>query len=732
MIGNQNKELMQPIYNLAVNSKSDLLRVSRSWYVHNATTDEWEERFPDFKGKATADEVDAEMKRFDAEMKQYKAKGEAKQYVNKMELGKRVLPYQAKEHEMTAYINGKKVVIYIAGNPLVAQALKRSNNEQLSEVMRKVQRVTRFWSAINTSWSPAFAFLNAQRDFKMMLFSAYVTGGLGKLGRSFLNLFRATWVIPRLLITGKMDGGIVKWVSKEEAAKLEQWWNEFLNNGGETGFTRTLNAEQSKKEVQDMLRHMLNGSKDGENRVKKYTLGIMDWMGRYSEDISRFAAYCVARSEKGSTVLKSINEAKNSTVNFNVKGGSELAANCRALYSFFNASMQGINKILRLAKENPKRFATGVAALLMGGAIVPWLNMVTFLLFGGDDDDWEKYKTLSEYTANNNFILYVGNHKFIKLRYSQELAPFNALGNIWFRQQMGWNHGRSVAEQWADMFVEASPISISSGKHPAAGLVKTIMPSFTSPVWEVLFNEDFTASPIYNDNQWNKYDAKWEKAYESKTSKYFIDASKWIYEKTDGNIDINPATAEHIVSGVLGGLGRSGENLMKYFSDGFQMQNAPFIRTVMFDSKEQGYIGAVKMEYGRLTYEVLPEMKHDVDKMDPVEFAKAVNTTEYKIADMVSIYKTGKDLLGNKGKFVGIDKLEKIYKEAEKKSDGSDVAEENLQALRDEINNAKMEMLDEVEQIIYENSGDGRKARIDRVKEIENKSKAKYERKHGK
>lgn len=727
VIGNQN-QVMQKIYNLAVNSNSDLLRITKPWYVYNDATNTWEEKYPDIPEDATADEIDAIVKQFDADMAQLKANGKAKRKYNRIDVGKKLLRYQAKEHEMVAYIDGQRVLMHVAGNPLVAQAMNRANTQRLNKVMQGIQTITRWYSAINTSWSPAFGPKNAERDIRMMLFGAYTTGGIKKMWQSARDMVKAGWALPRLLITGKMDGGLVKALGKQKAAQLEQWWNEFLDNGGETGFTRTLNAEKAKGEVKDMIRHMLNGSKDGENRVRKYTIGLIEWIGRYSEDISRFAAYCQQRAQ-GESVLSSIQEAKNVTVNFNVKGGGDLAANMRALYSFFNASMQGINRMRRLATEHPGRFSAGIAAMMLGGAVLPWLNMAMFAMLGGDDDDWRKYEELTEYTANHNMILYVGNHKFISIPWSQELAPFNALGNIWFRQQMGWNKGRSVAEQWGDMFVDLSPVSVASGNKPGVGLVKTIMPSFTTPIWESLFNEDFTGSPLYKDNQWNKYDAAWEKAYVGKTSQSVIDASRWLNEKTD--IDINPAIAEHLFSGVLGGMGRSGDKLLRYFTNGFQLQDAPFIRTMMFDSNPRGYIGAVQREYGRLSYDVLPKVKHDVDDMTATELASFTQTEEFEIANLVSIYKTGKDLAGNKRDVMGIDKMEKEYKKLAGMSDGSEEYREHLEAIKADITERKMELLDEIEQIKYEHANDLRKRIIDRVNEVERESKEKYKRRNG-
>jgi hypothetical protein len=146
---------------------------------------------------------------------------------------------------------------------------------------------------------------------------------------------------------------------------------------------------------------------------------------------------------------------------------------------------------------------------------------------------------------------------------------------------------------------------------------------------------------------------------------------------------------------------------------------------MMSDSNQKGYIGAVQREYGRNAYEVLPEMKAKVEKADALEFARLVNTKEYQIANTVSIYKTGKDLAGNKIGNVDIDKMEKEYKKLAGMSDGSAESREQLEAVRADITEAKMQMLDEIQQVIYEHSGDLRKKEIDYVRGIEERSKAK-------
>lgn len=735
VIGNHNR-VMQRIYNLTVNSKTDLLRVTRPWIVYNESTDQWEETYPPISEGMTADEIDVAVNEFNERMRELARHHKAKHTTNKLDLGKKVTKYQAKEHEMVAYVNGDKVIMYVAGNPLVAQQLNGSKAKEIGVAAESLQAYTRFASVINTSLSPAFMVTNAARDIKFAMFSSFVTGGMSKMMHMGGNILRAMWVIPRLVLTnGKMGNGLVRWVSPKEAAKLEQYWHEFVSNGGETGFMQSHNAENMKRNVNDMIRNMVRNSnnKDGENAIKKYTLGIFETFGRMSEDISRFAAYYMQR-EAGGSVMNSITEAKNVTVNFNVKGGgnSRLASwirSCRAVYSFFNAALQGINRMATLAKENPGKFSTAIALCVMNGFMLPWMNMMMFTLMGGDDDDWNRYQTLSEYVANHSFVLYIGDHKFVRIPYAQELAPFAAMGNIFFRQMQGWNENHSVVEQIGDMFLDLSPVQLGESKTTGGKVVKAITPTFLKPLVEAyVLNEDFTGAPIYKD--YDKYAREWEKAYEGKTSKWLIDASKYLDDNTPFNI--NPARAEHIFKGLLGGIGRSGDKLLRFVSNGFQMSDAPFIRTLMFSSNPESYKSAVQKEYGYWANEFLPKTKAKIERMSNTDFIKFTDTEDYEVANAISVAKTGKTLIGNKVSNYSIDKEEKEYKKGRAIENPNEEQKDVLKAWSYDITENKMELIDEIVQIKYEHSGIYRKGRMDKVRDIKEKSKAKYDNENGK
>jgi hypothetical protein len=77
--------------------------------------------------------------------------------------------------------------------------------------------------------------------------------------------------------------------------------------------------------------------------------------------------------------------------------------------------------------------------------------------------------------------------------------------------------------------------------------------------------------------------------------------------------------------------------------------------------------------------------------------------------------------------------MEKEYKKLAGMSDGSAEYRDQLEAVRADITEAKMEMLDEIQQVIYEHSGEVtldnlfglRKPTMDYVKGIEERSKEK-------
>jgi len=121
------------------------------------------------------------------------------------------------------------------------------------------------------------------------------------------------------------------------------------------------------------------------------------------EQVWRFNEYLLTK-KNGGTESEAMYNASEVTTNF-ARGGDISKALDRNGALFLNASIQGFDKQIRNFKENG---AKGAVRLLIRGALLslPYIfNQATM----GDDD---KYKKISEYTKQNNYIVKVGDTYF--------------------------------------------------------------------------------------------------------------------------------------------------------------------------------------------------------------------------------------------------------------------------------------------------------------------------------
>ena len=740
MTGNENWA-KQALYNAAINLPNDLLRVKQVWYTEDPATGEIVEHYADTSQLTNPDDIDAAVKQFDADMK---AAG-AKRRLNKADVGKRIRPQNLSEHEVEVYVNGKKVIIEVNGNPSLVRAYGESQRE-LSGFVKGVAKANRVEARLFTSWNPEFAVKNMMRDTRFALFSAFVTSGWRehKMGKMRVNIDVSRRVLPHLMKDGKV-GALVKDASRR--ADLEKWYREFIDNGGETGFTRTMSAEQISEDISDTLRALAKGSEDGTTKLQKL-MGSVETLNRWAENSTRFAAYITAR-ESGKSVRVSMDEAKNSTLNFNIKGYEGKAF--RAWFAFFNARLQSVAQLARLAKQNPKRFAIGLGAAVLTGAMIPWLNIL-LLGLGGDDDDWKTYEYLSEYTGNNNLIVFVpGIHKWVTIPYSQELAPFSAQGNVWFREMMGWNRNKSAWQQELEMGLAYLPMEIylSDKKNTtgfwASTVFRSVTPTILQPAVEYMFNENFMNVPLRKDNQWNTDMAAWTKAYENRTSGSLISLSKWLNGGSATNkwgkaeFLIDPTFVQHVIEGTAGGVGSFIGNGRDLFTEPDWFNHLPFVRKFMFDSDPKKYQGSIDRAFGKYAYDFIDEQDQRV---------KAIMTEKNETKDFVkeylaehdstntAIYNTVKDYKENLFKAYGKKNGHKVVVSTygdnpyRKKDNGvddkpitgitglnqyyndlrsNDADQELIDEVRGQITEYELQMLEEIDAVYYKEHVQGKK-----------------------
>ena len=605
VIGEKNK-VLQRLFNLAQGRKSDVLKTQRSWYVKNQHG-EWEETLPIITEDMTPEQVKSIVEQFEQNMERMSALGEAKQSLNRADVGVKIKPFNVHEHYVPVFVNGRKHAIIINADPTIVKSLTDSNELANTKFVSALRNTTRFMSQLNTTFNPEFIVKNVLRDAGMAIISSYIEGGMSYANkvRSNINKFGYRY-LGQLIRNGECDN-----------TEITQYWREFIENGGETGFTRTLNVDEQAKRLKKLYKKMLSGKDIDQKGMFETITSAIDSFNRWGEDLSRFAVF-VTNRQLGKTVEQSVNMAKNATINFQRKGGGTLAAWFRTTRSFFNAGMQALYRFGSLAKNNPKRFAIASTAMVISGLLVPALNIMMLSLMGGDDDDWNAYRFMSEFTGNHSWHMFVGDG-FITIPYPQEFAALFAAGNIVFRHAIGWaDNNSTIAGDIANMALEQLPFDMGGGGSIDWKIMNAVTPQVLQPFVEVYINEDFMGRPIYKKNPFNENDPAWTKAYKS-TSGTLVELAK----RLNGNDPVmkhskyfdwldNPAAWQHIITGEAGGIGRIVSNVSRLVENGYTADNMPFLRNIYMTDDMSKYAPQVSRDY----YNILngfDEMKNNIN-----------------------------------------------------------------------------------------------------------------------
>ena len=619
-----NRNLMkQNFLNMAINHPTDVLTVREAWYVKDPNTGEWILSFPNIEENDDADAIARKVEEHEERMNMLKENGEATKVKEGLNIDYRISARQAKEHIVNVKRNGKDYLIFVNGNPRAAQAVNGMTNPSVetNKLLEGISRFNRQLAANFTNRNPAFVLSNLSRDLIFAVSAVNIKEGGAYARRFATNIPRAMRVIARNL-RGKGDA------NHADDALFE----EFLNNGGETGYTSLHSVDEYKRMVSREL-NKITGKRDYFRAVRA-SAQFFSMMNRWAEDVSRFTTYMTSR-EQGKTISESVNDAKEVTVNFNKKGAGAKTSGVfgwtsglfRNLYLFFNAAVQSLANFSRLSKKNPRAFYTTLGGFTAAGFLVPVLNGIAISMLGGDDDDY--YGNLPEWVRRNNLCLYAGNGKFITIPLPIELRAFYGLGEMAYQATISedTNGGDKIAYQAINQITELLPINPLGNN---GDLVTTLMPDVISPFWQIYENKDFTGKPIYRQNAFNETMPEWTKAYNS-TSDWLVKLSEWTNELAGGDkykqaavmepiMNWNPAKVEHLFESYFGGMAKTFNQTLKTllggvesvskgeWSDNLQLYNTPVLNRFFNDaSDDRSAFSKVNERYYKL-YDLYEEV----------------------------------------------------------------------------------------------------------------------------
>ena len=556
--GNHNR-VKQALYNLALNHRTNLLSVMPMFSVKNPITGEWEDAVPQIDETMSPierqQEVDKFIKQMRVRMREEKDLPESDKTVKdarKVSVGRKVLPKAMPDFIVRMKVNGRQYAVVLNGNPRAAQAINGRLKEHPNKALQKISGVTRFMSAAVTSWNPAFMLSNFARDVQAANAFAYSNEGAKYAAMMDVEIHKNLSLasLGRDL-SGMKDQGIYKLYYKYRHNQLdmsnerERFFKEFIDNGGETGYTQMVDIDKIAKHMQ----------KDEFSAIKtiKSVGKFIELANKGFENATRFAAYATSR-KMGKSVMQSINDAKEISVNFNRHGnGRNGYIIAKSLYQFLNPTIQGLEKQLRTIKEHPlKGTAVLIATPIAIGFAIPLVNIGLAMLSGGGDDDKKYYWSLSDWTRRNNLIIGVAG-KFIKIPLPPELRVFYGIGEMLASKMSNPYDKTNLLTEIPKHISETLPFNDTN----------STFPSFVKPFIESeITDKDFMGRKITGRSDYNTQDPEWKQAGYNTDDEYIVAAKWWhsLFADNDNErgswfAEINPSVAEHLIKGYTGGIG---------------------------------------------------------------------------------------------------------------------------------------------------------------------------------
>lgn len=580
---NNKNWVKQHLMLLAQNHPTSLLTLSKAWYVKSADAngnEEWIPATPQISSQMNSNQVKAAIDAFEQKMEQMEQTGDATQKRDGLNIAYPQTHSEEREHEVRVMKDGEEYVIYVNGDPQLAQAMNNTRAHRVREIQSgKLDRAAawlgRKMAAAYTSLSPLFIPSNYFRDLTMTLASTAIRED-GRYNYLLRKNLATSWNLG-FMLRDYQNGKLREKVSNGNATPKEQMFYDFMMNGGETGFVSSLDVEDLKKKFKNDLKD-LDRWKANPVKVGHTIMDGIEFLNRAIEDSNRFAIYMTS-IQYGRSIDEAVNDAKDVTLNFNRKGTGEYGWQMiRNLYLFINPAVQSLQTLGALVKHHPFKFTAVTTAWLASGVLVPIVNAALMSLLGGDDDK-DKYWQFTKWDRRNNLIMWIPfTHEYVKIPLAQEFRAFYGVGDMIASKMMGGELAEESWSQYAEdllgQVVDMLPLDPTGYD---GNIAVSLMPNAVRPIFELAFNVDFTGKPLFKETEYNKYDPNFTKAYVG-TPDWLVRASRMVNSIGNDYPDVqqnsidafgdprynlnNPGVVDHILSSYLGGAYTMGSQVL--------------------------------------------------------------------------------------------------------------------------------------------------------------------------
>lgn len=644
-----NKNMMkQSFMNMVMNHPTDLAKMKKAWYVYDPATDEWNISLPNIEEKDTPETIAQKIEDHENDMRALKDQGLATQKSSRLNINYKITKGNAMQHVIQVKNGGKDYIIYVNANPRAAQAVNGLTNPDVEQnpIFRAISTANRWLAANFTTRNPAFVMSNLSRD---LIFSMSAVGI--KENAKYSSKFRKNILVAIPTIMRNLKGN-------NKGTESDKYFEEFIENGGETGYMHISDVDKYKKKVRQELTK-ITGKRGSAKAALDYAVNRLEDFNRWAEDVSRFSVYMTSR-QMGRSITQSVNDAKEVTVNFNKKGAGYktggffglTAGAMRNLYLFFNASVQSLTNFKRLKDKNPVRFYSTLGGFMAAGSLIPVVNNLLYNLLGGDDDD--PYNDLPEWVRRNNLCIYTGDGRFVTIPLPIELRAFYGLGDYAYQLTTGKEipTPSGIAKGTISQIADLLPLNPTGNEG-----FKTFMPDALSPIFQAyVWNRDFTDKPIAKLTPFNERDPEWKRVYKG-TSGWLVDISKFLNDISNGGgagkefrkgfMDFNPAKVEHLFESYFGGMAKTFNQAGKtiYYGskslmegekdDNLIMRNVPIANRFVNTVDERNSFSGINREYFSLRDE-MEQFKYELNgvkknyRNSPEEYKELIRSDMFR------------------------------------------------------------------------------------------------------
>lgn len=651
------------------NSGNNLITETSVWYEKDPVVNIVYERYPDIPEGATADEINQIVSDFNKDMKMKESQGMAYKVYRRDKIGYKFQRAENKsQHIVDVKIAGRTHTFIINGNPRAAQALNGLlENSGAKGIMKPLSSISRMMAQLCTSYNPEFVMRNIMRDAEFA--SSNVTskegaryGALWAKYYAQLGLYKGASNISFKDLSGTTGLGLFAKYRNgtlDMSDKVQRYFKEFMENGGETGWVQIKNMQDWTKEYKKDVKGEKSKIDKGGAVLRDFFFGNLANINEVAENIARFATYCASRDSNRS-IIRSVYDAKEVSTNFNRHGsgdaiksfkngemtGSKAAARwaygftasyLRHCSMFFNAGIQSTNLLVKNLKNHPVGTSINMLAIPFAlGALAALGNNV--LIASEDEKDRkgvkDPYGELPDYVRRNNLCIYKGGGQFVTIPLAIELRAFYGLGDLAAGLTFSPNVSgqKNPALDAVGCMSQLVPVmdylgNSSAGKEPLNETIKAISPSALSPFVEWELNTDWKGAPIERRGDWNENSPAWQRAYKGVPDGYMA-VNKWVNAQTNdvdkGNEDMlgnsfldmvtNPSMLNHYIGGIGGGAATFTERaigVIKHGSD-TETKDIPFLRSLLYTPSEQSSLQRTKSKW----YNYKDEMEKTMANVD--------------------------------------------------------------------------------------------------------------------